>query len=67
MLFRSEALAMKADGTDPEEIVKFLNTYIDRTAMYEQELKSKLSDFYSILKWDYPTLDGKKAQEFFAF
>lgn len=65
--FGIEALAMKADGTDPKEIVKFLTDYIDRNSMYEQELKSKLEDFYSILKWSYPTLEGKKAKEFFDF
>jgi len=30
-------------------------------------LKSKLVAFYDILKWDYPSLDSRKAEEFFSF
>jgi hypothetical protein len=62
-----DALAMKADGNDPKEMIEFIAKYIDRKAMYDQELKSKLGDFYSILKWDYPTLESRKAEEFFSF
>lgn len=62
-----ESLAMKADGTDPKQVMDFIEQYIDRNAMYEQELKTKLVDFYSILKWDYPTLESRKAEEFFNF
>jgi hypothetical protein len=35
--------------------------------MYEQELKSKLVDFYSVLNWDYPNENDAKASEFFGF
>lgn len=62
-----DALAMKADGNDPKEMLEFIEKYIDRKAMYDQELKSKLGDFYSILKWDYPSLESRKAEEFFSF
>jgi len=65
--FGMDAIALKADGTDPQEVLDFIEMYIDRNAMYEQELKSKLVDFYQILKLDYPTLEGKKAKEFFDF
>ena len=58
---------MKADGTDPKQIMEFIEQYIDRNAMYEQELKTKLADFYSILKWDYPSVESRKAEEFFNF
>lgn len=47
--------------------MEFVEKYIDRNAMYERELKSKLVAFYDILKWDYPSLDTKKAAEFFEF
>ncbi len=30
---------MKADGTDPDQIMDFITKYVDREAMYEQELK----------------------------
>jgi hypothetical protein len=62
-----DCLAMKGDGTDPDEIMSFLKKYIDREALYVKELRSKLEDFFIILKWDYPTEDTKKAKEFFEF
>jgi DNA polymerase elongation subunit (family B) len=62
-----EGLAMKADGTDPDEIMDFILKYVDREAMYEQELKSKLEDFYKVLGWDYPNENDAKASEFFGF
>jgi DNA polymerase elongation subunit (family B) len=62
-----EGLAMKADGTDPDEIMEFILKYVDREAMYEQELKSKLEDFYKVLGWDYPNENDAKSSEFFGF
>jgi len=62
-----ECLAMKADGTDPDQIMNFIEKYIDRDTMYEQELKSKLIDFYEVLHWSYPNEDEAKASEFFGF
>ena len=58
---------MKADGTDPDIIMNFINRYVDRDTMYEQELKSKLIDFYEVLKWSYPNENDAKASEFFGF
>ena len=62
-----DGLAMKADGTDPDQIMDFILKYVDREAMYEQELKSKLEDFYKVLGWDYPNENDAKASEFFGF
>ena len=62
-----ECIAMKADGTDPKRIMEFIEQYVDREAMYEQELKSKLIDFYNVLKWDYPNETDVKLDEFFSF
>jgi DNA polymerase elongation subunit (family B) len=50
-----DALAMKADGTDPKEIMDFIEKYIDRNQLYTQELKSKLTLFYNVQHWIYPT------------
>jgi len=50
-----ESIALRADDTDPKEILDFVNKYIDRTALYEKELKSKIEDFYTVMKWEYPT------------
>ena len=62
-----EGLALKADDTDPDEILEFVSKYVDCNAMYEQELKSKLVDFYSVLNWDYPSESDAKLEEFFGF
>jgi DNA polymerase elongation subunit (family B) len=62
-----ECIAMKADGTDPQRIMEFIEQYVDREAMYEQELKSKLIDFYNVLHWDYPNETDVKLGEFFSF
>jgi hypothetical protein len=53
--FGLDCLALKADGTDPDEILEFINKYIDRNALYEHELKSKLGEFYDVLQWKYPS------------
>lgn len=65
--YGSNSIAMKADGTDPQRILEFIEKYIDRTSMYEQELKSKLVDFYDILNWSYPSPNDVKIDEFFKF
>jgi len=62
-----ECIALKADGTDPDKILQFIEKYIDRDALYEHELKSKLIDFYNVLKWDYPSENTAAASEFFDF
>jgi DNA polymerase elongation subunit (family B) len=62
-----ECMAMKADGTDPQQIIDFIDKYIDRDAMYEQELKSKLIEFYNVLNWEYPNENSAVASEFFDF
>lgn len=58
-------LAMKADGTDPDEILEIINTYVDRKAMYEKELKTKIEKFYTVMRWIYPTITAKIASKFF--
>jgi DNA polymerase elongation subunit (family B) len=62
-----DCVALKADGTDPDQVLDFINKYVDRTAMYEQELQGKLSDFYNILKWTYPNGTDATVDEFFGF
>lgn len=65
--FDLDCVALKADGTDPDQILEFVNNHVDRHAMYEQELKGKLSDFYDILKWKYPNETDTTVDEFFGF
>ena len=63
--FNMDCLALKADGTDPDKIIEFINTYVDKKGLYEHELKGKLMDFYTILGWDFPSADANKALQFF--
>jgi hypothetical protein len=60
-----DSMAIKADGTDPKEIIDFVDKYIDRHLMYTQELKSKLIEFYNVLTWVYPDECTQKAESMF--
>jgi hypothetical protein len=60
-----EALAFKADGTDPKKMVEYAKIYVDRTAMFEAELKSKLIDFYNVFHWEFPNESMAIAAQFF--
>jgi DNA polymerase elongation subunit (family B) len=65
--FYVEALAMKGDDTDPDEILNFIAAHIDRNKMYERELKSKLSEIYECIGWKYPNRGSQLASETFNF
>lgn len=65
--FGLDAIAFKGDGTDPDEVVTFIDTHVDRRAMFEQELKSKLIDFYDVFKWEFPNPTMAIASNFFEF
>jgi DNA polymerase elongation subunit (family B) len=67
-----DCIAMKADGNDPQQILDFINTYVDRIAMFEKELQSKLTNkkkegIYDVLKWTFPNSSMKVAEQFFDF
>ena len=61
-----ETCAFK-DYNDPQEIVDFIENYIDREGIYKAELENKIDDFYNALKWDKATTETKTAKKFFAF
>lgn len=65
--FGIECIALKADGTDPDQILDFITKNVDRHHMFEAELENKLLDFYSILKWQFPTANQNTVDEFFGF
>lgn len=65
--FYVEALAMKGDDTDPDEILNFIAANIDRNKMYERELKSKLEDIYTAISWKYPNRGSILASKVFDF
>jgi hypothetical protein len=65
--FKIESLAVKG-YQDPPEIEKMIEDYIDTDTLFDNELKNKLDDFYSALKWgNIPTEVNQFAEEFFSF
>ena len=65
--FCIEALAIKGDDTDPDEILNFLTVHVDREKMYDRELKSKLGDIYTAIGWQYPNRGSELASKTFDF
>jgi DNA polymerase elongation subunit (family B) len=65
--FKIDVLAVKG-YQDPPEILKLVSDFIDTDALFDNELRNKLDDFYSALKWgNIPTEVNQNADEFFAF
>jgi DNA polymerase elongation subunit (family B) len=50
----------------PDEIEKFVKTYIDIDEIFESLLLNKLKELYKDLKWEFPPLNANVAK-FFAF
>lgn len=63
--YNLESLAFKSDGTDPNEIMDIINTYVDRTGLYKHEMKKKLESFYKALKWEFPEKSKINASKLF--
>jgi DNA polymerase elongation subunit (family B) len=52
---------------DPDEIVRFISTYVDYNKIFDRELKEKLQDFYNAVGWGEVVSEQKKAEQFFSF
>lgn len=52
---------------DPDEILGFVQTYIDYNKIFERELKGKLQDFYDAVGWGEVVNEGQSAKKFFSF
>lgn len=64
---RIETLAIKG-YQDPPQITQFINTHIDTDALFNNELKNKLEDFYTALGWgNIPTEVNQNADQFFVW
>ena len=62
-----DALAIKG-YQDPPQIVEMITEYIDTDALFENELRNKLDDFYTALNWgNIPTEINQNANDFFSF
>jgi hypothetical protein len=65
--FNVEALAMKADDTDPDQILEFISNNVDRRKMYERELRGKLEEIWTVVGWHYPNRGSQLASKVFNF
>ena len=70
--YQLESMAFKGDGNDADEIIKYINNWVDRNKMYECELQSKFTNdkqegIYDILLWQFPNSSMKIANTFFDF
>lgn len=65
--FCVDQLAMKADDTDPDQILEFVTNHIDRRGMYNSELHGKLEEIYTCIGWRYPNRGSQLASKTFNF
>jgi DNA polymerase elongation subunit (family B) len=62
-----DAVAVKGYH-DPKEIIDLVDKFMDTDALFDNELKNKLEDFYTALNWgNIPTEVNQNASDFFAF
>jgi DNA polymerase elongation subunit (family B) len=65
--YKTETIAIRGYH-DPPEIIKFIETYIDTTMLFEKELGTKLQDFYTALNWGLlPTQINQNSCSYFTF
>ena len=65
--FFIDQLAMKADDTDPDQILDFVEKNIDRRGMFDSELHSKLKEIWEVVGWQYPSRGSQLAAKTFNF
>jgi len=53
--------------TDPPELMEFIAEHVNYKKIFDRELRSKLSDFYDALGWDFPSEHQAAAEQFFSF
>ena len=53
--------------SDPPEVNKFIQTYVDHNKIFERELRKKLQDFYDAIGWGDVISEQKTAEKFFSF
>jgi DNA polymerase elongation subunit (family B) len=60
-------IGFKSDGTDPKQILEFIDEYIDREQIFQKELFTKLDDLYTAIGWEIFSENKAKAELFFDF
>lgn len=64
---RIETIAVKG-YQDPPHVEDIIKRYLDTDALFENELRNKLDDFYTALNWgNIPTEINQNAGDFFSF
>lgn len=65
--FCIKQIAFKGDDTDPDKMLEFISNHVDKQLMYDKELRSKIEDFYSAVKWKMPNRGGQLGAKTFNF
>lgn len=63
--YNLDCIGIKADGTDPKEILEFVELYTDREQIFEKELHKKLAMFYDAMKWEIYNENDEAMEQFF--
>ena len=63
--FGFESIALKGQGEDPDDIVKFAERYVDRDLEFQVTYLSKLETIWFDLGWGKVELANSKANDFF--
>ena len=50
---------------DPDELMDFINKYIDRDKLFDRALTKKIRMFYDALSWDMPVDKENTVERFF--
>lgn len=62
-----DCIGLKSDGTDPKEIIDFVDLYTDREQIFKKELHKKLVMFYDAMKWEIYKENDEIMEQFFEF
>lgn len=64
--FYIESLAFRG-YEDPDEIVDFINKFVDYDRIFQSDLENKFNDFYTALDWGIVSTKPSHADKFFEF
>ena len=62
--YQLDAIAYKGYD-DPEEVMDFIEKYIDRDKLFDRALTKKIKMFYDALSWDMPVDKENTVERFF--
>ena len=50
---------------DPQQIIDFINKYVDRDKLFDKALSKKIKMFYDAMSWDMPVDKKNTIEKFF--